>query len=71
VVATFDGQRQRLYVNGRLVREVAQTYFIPSPAPLRLGRDWYGTRTRYFRGAIREVKIWSRALTEEEIGRRG
>lgn len=66
LVSTYDGQNQRLYVNGVLVSSRAQTGLIKtSTGLLRIGGNsiW----GEYFQGYIDEVKIYNRALTSAEI----
>ena len=59
VVATWDGSRQRLYVNGVLQDEVAQTQ-TGGWGAIDIG---VGT----FKGAIDEVRVYNRALSAAEI----
>jgi Concanavalin A-like lectin/glucanases superfamily len=80
VVGMADGQTTSIYKNGQFKRCDRYTGTGPGPchnypqdrwitpergtAPLRIGtRD----RKSFFLGAIREVRIWSRALTETEV----
>ena len=64
--ATWDGSNARIYVNGELVLEQAQTgTLVPPGLPLRIGhRDG---SSHYFNGAIDEVRVYNHALTEVEI----
>jgi len=65
VAATYDGQEQRLYVNGKLDVAVKKTGSIAvNEDPLAIG--WVDNN-RYFDGLIDEVKLWSRALSEDEL----
>lgn len=65
---TFDGTRLRLFVDGARVAEHA----LPKPGPLApngglvIGGHRAGTG-RNFDGAIDEVALWSRVLTDAEI----
>jgi PKD repeat protein len=66
LAATYDGQSQRLYVNGVLVSTRAQTGLIKqSNGVLRIGGNsiW----GNYFNGLIDEVKIYNRGLSLAEI----
>jgi PKD repeat protein len=66
LAATYDGQTQRLYVNGSQVSQRAQTGQIRvSSSPLRIGGNsiW----GEYFQGRIDEVRIYNRALSASEI----
>jgi plastocyanin len=68
LTATYDGQTQRLYVNGAQVSERAQTGLIQqSNGALRIGGNsiW----GEYFQGLIDEVRIYNRALTNAEISK--
>jgi hypothetical protein len=67
VATTFDGRDVRFYLDGRLnvVKEVSLD---TPPSPLAIGRIWgdYPTRSRFV-GAVDEVMVFNRALTEREI----
>jgi hypothetical protein len=67
VTATYDGQTQRLYVNGVQVSQRAQTGAIQtSNYVMRIGGNsiW----GEYFQGTIDEVRIYNRALSSTEVG---
>ena len=66
LVSTYDGQFQRLYVNGKEVDNSKQNGLIQqSTGVLRIGgNSLWG---EYFKGYIDEVRIYSRALTPAEI----
>jgi len=67
VVGTWDGEIVRLYVNGELKAEDTYSGNLYQQAwPLRIGRSEGGY---YFYGIIDEVKIYSKALTPEEVKR--
>ena len=70
VVAVFDGYRIRLFINGKLAKA---SYYVgryktisSAECPLNIGRDPYKPQWR-FHGLIDEVKIYNRALTDQEI----
>lgn len=65
LVATYDGQYQRLYVNGTQVAQRAQTGLIQQGGLLRIGGNsiW----GEYFKGYIDEVRVYNRALTATEV----
>jgi PKD repeat protein len=65
LVATYDGQYQRLYVNGTQVAQRAQTGVIQQGGILRIGGNsiW----GEYFKGYIDEVRVYNRALTATEV----
>ncbi len=64
--ATWDGSDARIYVNGEMLLEQAQTgELVPPGLPLRIGhRDG---SSHYYNGIIDEVRIYNHALTEVEI----
>jgi hypothetical protein len=67
LAGTFDGTTMRLYVNGALVSSTPATGPIDvTDGVLRIGGDnvWQG---EYFTGAIDEVRIYNRALSEAEV----
>jgi Concanavalin A-like lectin/glucanases superfamily/Fibronectin type III domain len=67
LAATYDGQYQRLYVNGVKVSERAQTGLIQtSNGAMHIGGNsiW----GEYFQGTIDEVRIYNRALSSTEVG---
>ena len=66
LVATYDGQYQRLYVNGKEVANSKRNGLIQqSTGELRMGGNslW----DEYFQGYIDEVRIYNRALTQAEV----
>jgi PKD repeat protein len=66
LAATYDGNYQRLYVNGVLASSRPQTgAIVASSDALRIGGNsiW----GEYFRGVIDEVRIYNRALSATEI----
>ena len=67
VVGAADAERTYIYVNGQLVESnVYSPSITPShgTAPLRIGTRDFGS---YFKGQIREVRVWNRALLAAEI----
>jgi len=66
LVGTYDGQVQRLYLNGVEVAESTQSGLIQqSTGVLRIGGN--SVWGEYFKGYIDEVRIYNRALTATEI----
>lgn len=66
LVGTYDGQAQRLYINGVKVAESVQNGLIQqSSGVLRIGGN--SVWGEYFQGYIDEVRIYNRALTATEI----
>ncbi len=68
VAVTYDGATLRLYVNGRQVSSRATTGTIQTPSnPMWIGGNRpYG---EHFHGLIDEVRVYNRALSENEIRR--
>jgi hypothetical protein len=65
IAGTYDGQTQRLYVNGRLVSAEQQAGLIdPSNGKLRIGGNSGGEA---FEGYIDDVRIYNRALGANEV----
>ncbi len=62
VAATYDGNVYRLYANGTEVGSLTVR-----KTPLRQHVSRIGRVDYWFPGAIREVRLWNRALTSEEI----
>ncbi|EGW23146.1 LamG domain protein jellyroll fold domain protein [Methylobacter tundripaludum SV96] len=65
LVSTYDGQYQRLYVNGTEVAKSAQNGLIQQGGVLRIGGN--SVWGEYFQGYIDEVRIYNRALTATEV----
>lgn len=65
LATTFDGSQMKLYVDGALVATKARASTLTtSTGLLQIGNDSYG---EMFPGAIDEVRIYNRALTQAEI----
>jgi hypothetical protein len=69
VAAVVERGRGRIYVNGRKEGEAAVGARIPNTAaPLSVGGQRNaGTPMQFFQGAIDEVKLWNKALSDGEI----
>ena len=70
-VGTFDGSTIRLFVDGHEVGNVplrpgALEYLLPDSNDLYIG-DYPGCDQHRFVGAIDEVGVWDRALTQAEV----
>ena len=71
VAVTYDGARQRIYVNGVEVANRAQTGAIDDQrSPLRIGGNGAFSGGEFFRGLIDEVRVYNRALTAARSRRR-
>jgi GH43 family beta-xylosidase len=68
VAVTYDGARLRFYVNGRLDSNSPSVSlrFGLANEPLVLGADFPGG-DEFFRGAMREARVYGRALSRSEI----
>ena len=62
---TFDGTQNRFYIDGVLVSSSTIQPQAGSVAGFQIGRGIAGSD--YFKGSIDEVRIYSRALSQEEI----
>lgn len=68
VAATYDNRTMRLYIDGKLVGELARGGKItPSTANLNVGSYAPGHPRAFFEGILDEVTIWDRPLSAEEI----
>jgi hypothetical protein len=65
VAGTYDGSEMKLYVNGELVGTLSAPEPDTFTNPVTMGSG-YGTGW-FLNGTIDEVRIYNRALTEEEI----
>jgi hypothetical protein len=67
VAVTWDGSRIKMYINGALVSDDAQTLDAAAGIyPVRVGRSGGGPAF-WFNGLIDEVCVYSRALSADEI----
>lgn len=65
VVVTYDGSTGKLFVDGTNLADIPVSGDIAqTDEPLQIGN---GNDERHFNGAIDEVRIYSRAITEAEI----
>ena len=64
---TFDGQKVKVYLNGRYVFEMDYSGSLtPNDMPLEIGRDLPGA-LEYFYGTMDDLRIYDRALSEQEL----
>jgi len=66
IVGTYDGNVQRLFINGEEVASASWSNTFTITTGISLGKD-YEADVQYFNGIIDEVRIYNRALSEEEI----
>ena len=67
IVGTYDGTTMRLYVNGQLENSMSTTGTLAQEiSPLLIGTR-LGLPSDTFEGKIDDVRIYNRALTEDEI----
>ena len=72
LAATFDGSVRNLFVNGAVVGSgaaVGEIVYDSAPVPWLIGQDWVAGHpsNEGFNGLIDEVRLYSLALTAEEI----
>ena len=70
IAITFDGTTEKVYVDGVLSTSAARTLSITASRPCYVGCGWDGTNnvaTNYLSGSINQLKVFSRALSQEEI----
>lgn len=67
VVASYDGSKMRLYVDGVQVDSMSVSIAIGSSSSTPLTIGYHPTYGRYFTGRIDEVRVWSRTLSHAEI----
>jgi len=63
VTGTYDGDRRRIYINGRLAGSAK------SPAPKAGGANFFmgGVGQKFFQGQVDNVRVYDRALSEVEM----
>jgi hypothetical protein len=68
VAATYDGQKMRIYLNGSLVDSLAETFSVAGHGSTPLSIGYHpGYTTRHWDGAIDEVRLWNRVLSQSDI----
>jgi len=67
VCGTYDGNSQKLYINGDLVGENQTTGFIDTNDVHLFIAASPGFSDRYFNGKIDEIRLWNTARTEQQI----
>lgn len=64
---SFDGKTHSLYVNGKLEATSGAPPQNGVPDRCELGRWWGTTGSAYYNGMLRQVRVYSRALSASEI----
>ena len=70
VLGTYDGQVQKLYVDGKLVAQSTTQQgdiFYPKKVSFSIGAYHDDDEFHGMTGAIEQISLWNRALTEREI----
>ena len=68
IAATYDGSHIKLYINGCLVADSAQTgTIVQNNLITAIGTQSSNVNIEHFRGNIDEVRIWNVARTQQEI----
>lgn len=68
IVGTYDGNKIRIYKNGKLVRSKNQKSYVPASHAVMIGDDVSGNSLDdRWQGKLDEVKIWGRVLSASEI----
>lgn len=67
-VATFDGSRHKIYIDGVLVRDVPTTFnaMLSCNSDLRLG-NWWNLDLITFKGRLDDICWYNRAITQSEV----
>jgi len=66
VVGTFDGKSVKIYVDAQLVTDSKSPFpEVDNRSPFRMG----GYADSFFQGLVSGVKLYDRALTEQEVGK--
>jgi hypothetical protein len=67
IVATYDGATVRLYVDGVLRNSQAQSPLAYDTKPAILGCDDNNGMSEHFQGALDELRVYDRALSQSEV----
>lgn len=58
----------KVYINSQLVKESTQAVnFTVDQRKLEIGRETYGSLTEYFQGYLNNIRIYDRALSQNEV----
>ena len=70
IVSTYDGDSQKIYINGELDIEESYTQatgISVRPYPLTIGTDMYDPNPIYLKGAMDEIRLFNIALTAIQV----
>ncbi len=68
LVFTYDGFEAKFYINGALKKVYPSTItFTPNTQDLYIGRDGDATYPFFINGAIDEIRIYNKALTDRDV----
>ena len=70
VIMTYDGSKLDFYLNGMRWKETTTADKGPllvKDTPLYIGQAGVGTPKEYFKGIVRDVKIWKKAFSVSEV----
>lgn len=71
VVFTYDGTTLRFYVNGALASSIRNSHpitFTPNSYDILIGKHENPQYPYYFNGVIDELRIYNRAINNQEVG---
>lgn len=67
MVGTYDGAKNKIYMDGVLVKETTMTVDYVLNANFKIGHDDIQGYQRHFNGLIDDVRIYDRAITADEV----
>lgn len=67
LAATFDGTALQAYRNGELITANSMAQGVPAPEPTTLKFGRHAAAEVFFAGTVDDVRVYNRALTQEEI----
>lgn len=68
VIYTYDGKMAKLFINGALVDSLVTTVTLtPNPYDLYIGATPNPTFPYYLNGAIDEIRIYNKAITNQQV----
>jgi hypothetical protein len=71
IAYTYDGTTAKFYVNGALASSIPNTSpvtFTPNSFNILIGKHENPLYPYYFKGVIDEIRIYNRAITNQEVG---